>query len=163
MDNNSRAATPVNVEGFTPGAALDVTITAPLPLPVVIIAPLPLPVVLSPSGFPVKRQSPLSAVLVTQAVISAVPCELAIVAGYNSDPTATDLLYVQLHDASAAIAPGTVPEVVIPVYGGKTPYSYGLELDFAIGLVIALSTTELTFTAPASNWLAFSCVYRTAT
>jgi hypothetical protein len=127
-----------------------------------IIAPLPLPVVLRDSTtYTVIVRAKSGAALVSQATLFANDCLLDVVGGYNSDPTASDLLYVQLHDAAAAIAPGAVPAVVIPVYGGKTPYSFAIETIFLNGLVIALSTTELTFTAAASPWLAYNVNYRT--
>lgn len=141
MDNNSKAATPVNLEAYE---GTD-----------------PIPVTDAPPDLPVTHQRLSGGVLVTQAVIAAVPCELEAVVGYNSDPTVSDLLYVQLHNAAVAIAPGAVPAVVIPV-GGTLPYSLAMELRFSAGIVIALSTTELTFTAPASPWLAYSAIYRAA-
>lgn len=142
MDNNAQTATPVNLIAYE---GTD-----------------PIPVTATPD-FPVIHQRLSGGVLQVQMLISAVACELDCVAGYNSDPTPGNLLYVQLHNAIGVIAPGAVPAVVIPVYGGKTPYSLAMNLRFPTGLVLALSTTELTFTAAASPWLAYSVTYRTVT
>lgn len=141
MDNNSKAATPVNLLAY--------------------LGSDPIPVIITDSGFPISHQASGEGTLVTQAVIAAVPCELAEVAGYNSDPAVALLHYVQLHDAAAAIAPGAVPLAWFPVYG-KATYSLAMQLRFAAGIVIALSTTEDVFTAPASDLLGYFCVYRTA-
>lgn len=142
MDNNSKAATPVNLIAY--------------------LGSDPIPVIITDSGFPVSHQATSEGTLVTQAVISAVPCELADVAGFNGDPAVAIAHFVQLHDAAAAIAPGDTPLAVFPVYGMAT-YSMGVNLRFAAGIVIALSTTADVFTAPASDLLGYFCVYRTAT
>lgn len=132
--------------------------------PVVRIAPVPLDVVIVPGQpYDVERKARTANVLVTQAVVSAVPCALDQIFGYNSDPGA-GILYVQLHDKAVAVVLGDAPFVIIPVpSGGKVPYSLAAETIFAVGLVVAISTTELTFTPPAANYLNFNVNYRTAT
>lgn len=164
MQNNANTATPVNIEGVGPGVALpvDATIVAPLPLPVGIVTPLPLPVQIQGVPYGVKRQDGTGPLVQTQKVISVVPCELNVAAGYNRDPSATVQSWIQLHDAAALVLPGATPVVMFPVYGGNSPFSYAVDWEFFVGLVIAISTTETIFTAPAGNYLGFSATYRTA-
>jgi hypothetical protein len=137
MDNNSTAATPVNIMGSDPGSPVAVTIDGPLPLPV------------TSTDFSEKHQVLGGAVPVVQVVVSTEPCELRTLTGYNSNADTTLELYVQLHEAGAAIAPGAVPAVVIPVKGRQT-FSLSQDLEFA-HLVLAISTTEFTFTAAAAS------------
>jgi hypothetical protein len=156
MDNNAKTATPVNLEGIGPGMPpLDVnaTIVAPLPLPVRIY---PLPV------YSVDGQEFSGGTLIVQQQVCAEPCKLIVIAGMNADPTAGNLLFVQLHNVIGVIPPGRVPEVVVAVYGGYTPYSFGVGLVFDTGLAIGLSSTLGTFTASATPYLTFSSTFLTA-
>lgn len=94
--------------------------------------------------------------LITQVLLTpagvATAAYIIGVTGYNSHPT--DTLYVQIHDTSAAaIVLGAVPEIIIPVPGNKIAFSYGLQHLLSDGFLIAISTTELTFTAPAAAYL----------
>lgn len=146
MDNNSTAATPVNVVGGSgSGGAVEVEITAPLPLPIFIDAiSLPVPVTTTPA-FPNKRQIIGGAFPAEQVVVSAVACELQTLTGYNSDSDTETELFVQLHEAGAVpLAPGAIPLVIIPVKGRQT-FSLSQNLEFP-ELVLAISTTEFTFT-----------------
>jgi hypothetical protein len=165
VDNNSKAATPVNLEGVGPGfpgLPVDATIVAPLPLPVLLASPLPVPVQIQGVPYGVKRQAGTGGLVQTQQLVSIVPCELNVCAGYNRDPSSATQLWVQLHDAAALVLPGALPAVTFPVYGGNTPFSYAVDWAFAVGLVVAISTSELAFAAPAGNYLGFSATYRTA-
>jgi hypothetical protein len=162
LENNSKTATPVNVAGFAPGAGVDATIVAPLPLPVAVVGPDPLPVILPTPTYSVKQQFLTGASLQGVVVLSAVPCELDIIAGYNSEPTAATLMWILLFNSATLIIAGAVPQIAIPVYGGKTPFSYGVPIEFVTGLCLAFSTTEGLYTEPASQYLAFSAIWRTA-
>lgn len=122
----------------------------------------PVAAIVFPSASPYiqQRENRTTDAPVTQDLIFDLDCRLEIIGGYNGDPVSTNLLYLQLHDSNAAIAPGHAPVVVLPVYGGSV-YSYGIEQHFANGLVVALSTTEYTFTAPAADYLNYAAVVRT--
>lgn len=140
MANKDVVATPVNLMGSDPALA---------PIPV---TPVPSP------AFPVQAEQ-YGGDPKVNSVISGAPCQLKTLTGYNSDPNATNLLFVQLHELIAIpIAPGAVPKVVIPVYGGKTPFSLAQALTFSPGLTIGISTTEWTFTA-ASAFLCWQCTF----
>jgi len=143
MNNNSPVATPVNLAGVDP------TFTGALP--VVIVGS---PIFSAPHdqyGGDPKVQS----------VIAGAPCMLDTLTGYNSDPSSAQL-YVQLHEIDQLpIPPGNVPKVVIPVKGGKTPYSLSQKLTFSPGLAIGISTDEWTFVA-APAFLCWQCTYWTA-
>jgi hypothetical protein len=85
------------------------------------------------------------------------------VAGYNADPV--NDLFVQIHEENFfPILNGAVPVVVIPVPKGFSTFSYGLTVsvtDPLNFLIVAISTTELTFTAPPNDFLWFSAMYFT--
>jgi hypothetical protein len=102
---------------------------------------------------------------VTQAAVGT-PSQakrLSQVAGYNAD---TVQLFVQIHEVAASpIVNGAVPVVIIPVPGLFGTFSYGLLVSVvnpAHFFVVAISTTELTFTAPVSDFLWFSAMYFTS-
>jgi len=92
--------------------------------------------------------------LVIQALLPGSSMLLQL-AGYNA---AAGLLYVQIHDSVGAIVAGHVPLVTIPVPGGNTAFSYGLHVPVTDEVVIALSTTPLTFTAATAS-LGFTAEY----
>jgi hypothetical protein len=86
-----------------------------------------------------------------------------VVAGYCADPNPANLYFVQLHDNPNPIVPGDTPKVIVPVWGGYGVYSYAVETEFTNGGVqIALSTTELVFTAPAADYLTWNSLARLA-
>lgn len=84
-------------------------------------------------------------------------------AGYNADPV--NDLFVQIHEENfSPILNGHVPLVVIPVPKDFATFSYGLTVkvtDPLNFLIAAISTTELTFTAPPSDFLWFSAMFYT--
>jgi hypothetical protein len=165
MENNSKAATPVNIEGVAPDLSLPVTIVADagidgpeLPIGFGIGTHLSLPV--TTGDYPTRGQLLSGAVVLRdQEVVFPGACELEVVAGYNSEPTATQLLWVQLFDSALLVLPGEPALVTIPVYGGKTPFSFALPVKFATGLVIAISADEASY-ADAGTWLSFTAIYR---
>lgn len=157
MNDNSKVATPVNLAGVSPGfpaLPVDATIVAPLPLPVLPLRPT----------YNTKQQFNAGGSFQTSIVLSAVPCELDVIAGYSSEPTPGRLLYLQLFDRDTLPVTGvTNPQVIIPVYGQRAIFSYGLQLEFTIGLAVGLSLSETVYdrTDPDA-WLAFSSIWRIA-
>lgn len=124
-----------------------------------VIDPIPFSVVVVPDVDFTRKRRALSNGLVTQQLVNDTECLLTLVGGYNSDVAPGSTSYVQLHDTNVPLVGGEIPIVIIPVSGGKISYSYGIETLFSIGIVIAMSTTELTFTAPASDLLFFNMIY----
>lgn len=95
---------------------------------------------------------------VTSATITG-PGQNFAFSGFNSDPA--NLLYVQMIDQLAAPVGGEAPDIIIPV-PSLAAFSYSLPISFSFGIVIAISTTPLTFTAPAANYLSYAILYRDA-
>lgn len=156
MLNNSQLATPVNLQGTGPGGTpVQVEITDPLPLPVSIVLPTTLTV--WTDTFVVESQGGTggSPGLVGGQVLSGVgPVKLRSLTGYCSDPTEAAQYWVQLHDAAAApLALGANPKIIVPLRGGYQAFSFVQGVRFDNGIVVALSTTEATFTAAATPWL----------
>ena len=145
---------------FPPVVRVMNTVDQAIPIEIVIPGTPPFP------AFNTYRQGSGGVLITQQTIVSISPTSvvlLQVVAGYVADPNPANLYYVQLHDVDAVVNPGDVPKVVIPVYGGMLTYSYAVETEFNSGaLQIALSTTQLTFTAPASDLLAFNAVGRWA-
>jgi hypothetical protein len=133
------------------------------PVTKIINTPLePVPVTIIVGGTPAFDgpyiRNGFNGVLVTQAEIANDPNPILCqgVAGYVADANPANLYFVQLHDLGVPVSPGDIPKVVIPVYGGYSTFSYAIETEFNNGgWQIALSTTQLTFTAPASDMLAW--------
>lgn len=113
-------------------------------------------------SFTTRAQAKSGAALVTQQHIATGLTRIVGFAGYNAEPTSVLFHYIQMHNAAGAIIANAVPDIVIPVPGNFTSFSYSLPFTFALGLTVAISTTPLLFTVPAANYLFFSIVYETA-
>jgi hypothetical protein len=97
---------------------------------------------------------------VTQFATPQTTVELVQVAGYNAS---TGLLFVQIWESPVfdTVNSFSVLRVVIPVPGNFSTFSYGLSVINSLAqpnlsgprFIIAISTSELTFTAPASDFM----------
>ncbi len=96
-----------------------------------------------------------SGLLVKQSTINN-SVSLLQLAGYNASAVKR---YVQIHDSASSLLDGAIPLVTIPVPGSETSFSYGFVIRMQNAITIAISTTALTFTAPASAELNFSLQY----
>jgi hypothetical protein len=157
MNDNSKVATPVNLAGMSPGfpaLPVDATIVAPLPLPVLPVGPT----------YNTKQQFITGGAFQTAILLSAVACELQVIAGYSNEPTPNRLLWLQLFDLNVLPTTGvTNPQVIIPVYGLSAPFSFGMQLEFFDGLAVGLSLTETVYTRTDPDaWLAFSAIWKIA-
>ena len=85
-------------------------------------------------------------------LVCPTPCELECVVGYNAGAS---MFYVQLFDQITAPVTSDVPEIIIPVPGGRTPFSLAISYVFTKGCAIGISTTELTYTS-AGNVLSYA-------
>ncbi len=79
-----------------------------------------------------------------QIVVSAVPCTINDLIFYHRNAASR---FFQIHDASALLSGGEVPLYQIQVDAQPVLLSYTTQTPLAVGLVIAVSTTEDTFTA----------------
>jgi hypothetical protein len=102
-----------------------------------------------------QHQAGSEGVLRDADLVCPTPCMLQCVAGYNA---AAGLLYVQLFDKSTAPVSGDIPEVSIPVPGGRTPFSLSIPYVFTLGCSIGLSSTELTYTSGGASLMYIATV-----
>jgi hypothetical protein len=102
-----------------------------------------------------QHQAGSEGVLLAADIVCPGPCMLQCVAGYNA---AAGLLYVQLFDKTTAPVAGDVPEMVIPVPGGRTPFSLSIPYVFTLGCSIGISSTELTYTSGGASLLYIATV-----
>lgn len=109
------------------------------------------------SYFQGQHQAASEGVLLDKDIVCPTPCELQCVVGYNAG---SGMLYVQLHDKAGALSNGDVPEIIIPVPGGRTPFSCAMPYVFTLGMNIGISTTELTYTS-AGNLLSYAATVHT--
>lgn len=82
--------------------------------------------------------------VVDQIVVSAVPCTVQDLVFYHRSATPQ---FFQIHDASALLSGGETPVYQIEVGVQPVLLSYSVETPLSTGMVIAVSTTEDTFTA----------------
>jgi hypothetical protein len=102
--------------------------------------------------FPGQSQAASEGALIAADLVCPNVCMLQCVVGYNAG---AGLLYVQLFDKTTAPIAGDVPEISIPVPGGRTPFSLSMPYAFTLGCAIGISSTEFTYTS-GGNSLAYA-------
>lgn len=109
------------------------------------------------SYFQGQHQAASEGVLLDNDIVCPTPCELQCAVAVN---TGAGALWIQLHDKTSALVLGDVPEVSVLTPGGMGTYSLAMPYVFTKGMVIGISTTQLTFTS-AGNVLSYAATVRT--
>lgn len=109
------------------------------------------------SYFAGQHQAASEGGLLDKDIVCPTPCELQCLIGYNAS---SGTLYVQLFDKATAPSNGDVPEMIIPVPGGRTTFSLSMPYVFTLGCGIGISSTELTYTS-AGNYLSYAASVHT--
>lgn len=63
--------------------------------------------------------------------------------------------YFQIHDDDAAISGGAVPAYVQLINGQREAYTLTVPVNLSTGMVVAISSTELTYTDDSSGFAVF--------
>jgi hypothetical protein len=84
--------------------------------------------------------------LADQLLVADRPCRFLETFGYADGTTPAAFYYVQLHNSAYALTGGEVPVFEFPVDQNRGSFSLAYGHDFDTGLVLALSTTQGSFT-----------------